>query len=131
MNRGSWMDNHSNENCNNSGGDQNNNRKQCHAQRGPLASFQEQNGVRCGRKQFPRGGGSLVLQPKMTPWHQLKLLLSSEPQVTAPFSAPLGALLSSAIVRIITHREFTVTSAKFFSGCYIPWTLTCLVRPCF
>lgn len=46
VSRGSWMDVHSNDNHSNSGGDQNNKRKQCRAHRRPPASFQEQDRVR-------------------------------------------------------------------------------------
>lgn len=54
VSRKNWMDNNSNDNCNNYDGDNNNRKKKCCAQWRPLASFQEQNKIRVWEETVPQ-----------------------------------------------------------------------------
>ena len=73
VSRKNWMDNNSNDNCNNYDGDNNNRKKSVVHSGGPWPAFKNRIRFVCGKKQFLRWWSTSSSAAKITPWHKSKL----------------------------------------------------------
>ena len=74
VSRKNWMDNNSNDNCNNYDGDNNNRKKKSVVHSGgPWLAFKNRIRFVCGKKPFLRWWSTSSSAAKITPWHESKL----------------------------------------------------------